>query len=283
MATFCLLRLPKCGIRKKLARFQKVASAIDPIRGNKVPTKLKARRRADQKQTSINHQPPTIQPFNHQPPTSQPRRSQTSINHQPLSHPLHHHRCPSAAAPFSLFFAGKQSPLQPPSSLLHPSPLPPLALPLCWKPSIIALRYRVRHNLRQSLVLPPPALPLSPLPPPRATLLIALSIVTPPIGSLLSQSFEASKTPTHLGLSLLASSLGSKTPKPLLLVLSLPLVCLFAINGGFEELSIQAICCYFVHCCSPLQDYLLGSKLIIKPKEICGRNSYWKFVKGHCA
>ncbi|MED6175182.1 hypothetical protein PIB30_075964, partial [Stylosanthes scabra] len=80
-------------------------------------------------QTNL-HQPPTT---NHQPPTIQPRRSQTSINHQPPSRPLHHHRCPSAAAPSSLFFAGKQSPLQPPSVIVAPS----IAAPSVGTPSLL--------------------------------------------------------------------------------------------------------------------------------------------------
>ncbi|MED6190749.1 hypothetical protein PIB30_108943, partial [Stylosanthes scabra] len=126
------------------------------------------------------HQPPTTnhQPFNpveaKPPSTTNLRRVLfTTIGVPPQPLPLH----------YSSWGNRVHCNLHP-SSLLHPSLLPPLALPLCWKPPIVALRYRVRHNLRQSLVLPPPALPLSPLPPPRATLLIALSVITPPIGSL---------------------------------------------------------------------------------------------------
>ncbi|MED6138717.1 hypothetical protein PIB30_077064, partial [Stylosanthes scabra] len=125
--------------------------------------------------------------------TTNPRRilvadkPPSTTNHQPLNHSTTNHQPfnPVAAKPPSttnlrrVLFTTIGVPPQPlplnyssqgnrvhcnlrPSSLLHPSPLPPLALPLCWKPSIVALRYRVRYNLRQSLVLPPPALPLSP-------------------------------------------------------------------------------------------------------------------------
>ncbi|MED6195143.1 hypothetical protein PIB30_035278 [Stylosanthes scabra] len=96
MATFYSLRLPKRGYREKSARFQKWQERLTLLPRFCVSMlKKRGHNFFDLHSTRRVLFPP--------------------------SRPLHHHRCPSTAAPTSLFFAEKRSPLQPPSVVTAPS------------------------------------------------------------------------------------------------------------------------------------------------------------------
>ncbi|MED6188077.1 hypothetical protein PIB30_082552 [Stylosanthes scabra] len=100
----------------------------------------------------------------------------TSVNAHPPSPPLHQHRCSLRRR--SVFTTLREETESVSTSVRRRCSLqrrslcrnslclvnPQSALTWSRKPSIVALRHRVRHNL------PPSALPLSPLPPPRLAL-----------------------------------------------------------------------------------------------------------------